>query len=416
MRRFLSGVLALALGLTAWPASAQVARVPMVAAPLVPAFRGPVITALNAQLAPLLSAQTIPQLQSALQASVLATPAAGATPAVFAARAALVEAMASPKTALPEIVRSLEASGGKKAMKAAAGLKELGRTLEDAKPSQSRSVTEAAAALRARFDGSSAAPGELVDLSYIPTDEKKGMSEKKAAKELKREVKGLNELQEVLAAAKTQAVLVVVQGMDTAGKDGVIKHGMTGLNPAWTKVAAFKKPTAEEAKQDFLERIKKQVPEKGIIGVFNRSHYEDIAVPLVYGTHSSEEVESRYARLLAFERELAEAGVKVIKIFLHASKETQRKRLQDRVDRPDKRWKFSLADLETRKRWKEFQKAYGTILARTSTYWAPWTVIPADSKPRRDRDFARLLRKALQRMGLAYPEAAPGVEGLKIPR
>jgi PPK2 family polyphosphate:nucleotide phosphotransferase len=210
-------------------------------------------------------------------------------------------------------------------------------------------------------------------------------------------------------------VLVVLQGMDTAGKDGAIKHGMTGLNPAWTRVSAFKKPTAEEAKQDFLDRIRKEVPKAGIIGVFNRSHYEDIAVPSVYGTHSPEEIAARYAKLVAFERELAERGVKIVKVFLHVSKDVQRARLQRRIDRPDKRWKFAMADLETRKKWDEFQKAYGAILARTSTYWAPWNVIPADDKPSRDRRFARILRKAMQRMGLAYPPA-PDLDGIKIPK
>ena len=203
--------------------------------------------------------------------------------------------------------------------------------------------------------------------------------------------------------------------MDTAGKDGVIKHGMTGLNPAFVRVAAFKKPSAEEAAQDFLERIKKEVPKPGVIGVFNRSHYEDIIVPTVWGTHDAETVEARYARINAFELELARQGVKVVKIFLHVSKDVQRERLQARIDRPEKNWKFSASDLETRKRWDDLQKAFGSILARTSTWHAPWNVIAADEKPNRDLAFTQILRKTLQRMGLAYPES-PDLKGVKIPK
>lgn len=410
MRGIIAAALAVLLSLSGAASFAQVARVPAASMPLVPAFRGPVIVEMNSQLKPLLAAETIPQLQAAFKASIAPTPAA-ATPAAFAARAAIVQAMADPKTALPQVVASLQAAGGSKAQKAAARLQELGRMLAAPKADK---VVASAAALNARFDGATALPGESVDLSEMPTDGARG-GEKKTLKRLRREVQEANKLEDVLAAAKTQAVLVVVQGMDTAGKDGVIKHGMTGLNPAWTRVSAFKKPTDEEARQDFLERIRKEVPKAGIIGVFNRSHYEDIAVPVVYGTKTADEIEARYAKLVAFERELAERGVKVVKIFLHVSKDVQRERLQRRIDRPDKRWKFSMADLETRKKWDDFQKAYGAILARTSTYWAPWHVVPADDKPSRDRRFTRILRKAMQRMGLAYPPA-PDLDGVKIPK
>lgn len=409
MRRITASFLALFLAL---PSFAQVARVPVLASPLVPAFRGPVISELNSQLKPLLAADSMPSLQAAFAASIAPTPVA-ATPEAFAARAAIVQAVAAPATALPDIVRSLRAAGGSKAEKAADRLQELGKTLNSS-PDAAQSVVADAAALNARFDGSTALPGEAVDLSAMPTLSK-GVSEKKALRKIKKEVKKANKLEDILGAAKTQAVLVVIQGMDAAGKDGVIKHGMTGLNPAWTKIASFKKPTAEEAREDFLARIRRQVPGPGIIGVFNRSHYEDIAAPTVYGTFTKEEIEARYAKLVAFERELAERGVKVVKIFLHGSKDVQRERLQRRLDRPDKRWKFAPADLETRKKWNEFRAVYGSILARTSTYWAPWNVISADNKPRRDLAFTRLLRKTLQRMGLAYPPA-PDLDGVTIPK
>ncbi len=416
MKGLASAILAALLVFSSLPASAQV-RV----APVVPVAGGPVVAAINAQLAPLTAGLSAPGmtptlgLTVAFQTQVAPTPAALATPAEFAARSVVTAALAEPLTALPALVASLRETGGKKAEKAAASLEKIGKALARAKPEESAALSASASALNARFDGAAAAPEEAVDLSVTPTNNEDGLSAKKAGKKLKKEVKQVNELEDILAAAKTQAVLVVIQGMDTAGKDGVIKHGMTGLNPAFVRVAAFKKPSAEEAAQDFLERIKKEVPKPGVIGVFNRSHYEDIIVPAVWGTHDKETVEQRYARINAFELELAKQGVKVVKIFLHVSKDTQRQRLQRRIDRPEKNWKFSSSDLETRKRWNDLQKVFGSILARTSTWHAPWTVIPADDKPRRDLAFAKLLRKTLARMGLEYPPS-PDLKGVKVPK
>lgn len=392
-----------------------------VATPVVPVARGPVVNAINLQLAPLTAALSSPALSptlgltAAFQAKVAPAPAVAATPAAFAARSAVIAALAAPKTELPALVKSLREAGGGKAEKAADSLEKIGAALAAAKPAERKALAAEAAALAARFDGAAAAPGEAVDLSLVPTDDEDGPSAKKAGRKLSKEVKKINALEDVLAAAKTQAVLVVVQGMDTAGKDGVIKHGMTGLNPAFVRVAAFKKPTPEEAAQDFLERIRKEVPKPGVIGVFNRSHYEDIIVPAVWGTHDAKTVEERYARINAFELELARSGVKVVKIFLHVSKDVQRERLQRRIDRPEKNWKFSASDLDTRKRWDDLQKAFGSILARTSTWYAPWNVIPADDKPRRDLAFAKILRKTLRRMGLSYP-SSPDLKGVKIPK
>jgi len=390
-----------------------------VAAPVVPVARGPVVGAINLQLAPLTAALSSPSpalgLTAALKTSLAPTPVAAATPAEFAARSALIGALAAPKTGIPALAASLREAGGKKAEKAAKSLEKIGRALESASSRELKALQASAQALNARFDGATAAKSEAVDLSVVPTEDEDGKSDKKAARKLKKEVKEVNALEDILAAAKTQAVLVVIQGMDTAGKDGVIKHGMTGLNPAYVRVAAFKKPTAEEAAQDFLERIKKEVPKPGVIGVFNRSHYEDIIVPKVWGTHPAKTVEARYARINAFELELAKQGVKVVKIFLHVSKDVQRERLQARIDRPEKNWKFAAGDLETRKRWSELQKVFGSILARTSTWHAPWNVIAADDKPNRDLAFAKLLRKTLERMGLAYPPS-PDLKGVVIPK
>ena len=387
---------------------------------VVPVARGPVIGAMNLQLIPLTAALGAPGLSPALsltaafQATLAPAPGAAATPAAFAARSALITALAAPQTELPALAASLREAGGRKAEKAAKALEKIGRALEKAPPEEREALRQSAAALNARFDGATAAPEEAVDLAVAPTDGKDG-SAKKAGRKLKAEVERLDALEDILAAAKTQAVLVVIQGMDTAGKDGVIKHGMTGLNPAFVRVAAFKKPTPEEAAQDFLERIKKEVPKPGVIGVFNRSHYEDIIVPEVFGTHDAKTVEERYARINAFELELAKAGVKVVKIFLHVSKDVQRERLQRRIDRPEKNWKFSSSDLETRKRWDELQTVFGRILARTSTWHAPWNVIAADDKPSRDLAFTKLLRKTLARMGLSYPPS-PDLKGVKVPK
>jgi PPK2 family polyphosphate:nucleotide phosphotransferase len=417
MRRILAAFLAGVLVFTAAPAFAQV----RVSAPVVPVARGPVVAAINLQLAPLTAALSGPALTPALglaaafQAQVAPAPTVAATPAAFAARSAVAAALASPKVELPALVASLREAGGKNAEKAAASLETIGRALEAAKPKEREALSAMAASLNARFDGATAAPGEAVDLSLVPTNDESGPSAKKAGGKLVKEIKKLNTLEDMLAAAKTQAVLVVIQGMDTAGKDGVIKHGLTGLNPAFVRVAAFKKPTAEEAAQDFLERIRKEVPKPGIIGVFNRSHYEEIIVPTVFGTHDAETVEARYGRINAFELELARLGVKVVKVFLHVSKDVQRERLQARIDRPKKHWKFSESDLETRKHWDELQKVFGSILARTSTWYAPWNVIAADDKPRRDYSFTRLLRRTMSRMGLAYPPS-PHLEGVIIPR
>jgi len=413
MRTILAALLLLSGGF----ASAQV----RVAAPVVPFARGPVVGALNLQLAPLTASLKGPVLSPALglaaafQELVAPMPAAVATPADFAARSAITAALASPKTELPSLVASLREAGGKKAEKAAKALEKIGRALEAAKPEESEALALSAAALNARFDGASAAPGEAVNLAAIPTDNADGTSEEDSARKLKKTVKAVNALVDVLAAAKTKAVLVVIQGMDTAGKDGVIKHGLTGVNPAYVKVSAFKKPTPEEAAQDFLERIAKEVPKSGILGVFNRSHYEDIIVPTVWGTHPGETIEARYARINAFELELSRRGVKIVKVFLHVSKPVQRERLLDRIKRLAKNWKFAKGDLETRKKWDPLQRVFGAILARTSTWYAPWTVIAADDKPGRDLEFTKLLRKTLDDMGLEYPES-PDLKDVKVPR
>jgi len=410
MRLFSAAILSGLLLLSSVAASAQVVARAVPVAPAVSAVpRGAFLGALSLQ-AQSLSASPL-ALPAAFQAVVAPAPAA-ATPEAFAARSALTTALAAPKAALPALIESVRAAGGEKSEKAAAALATLARNIKEAPAAERRGLAEEAAKLNARFDGASAAPGEAIDFSAVPTVEG-ARGEKAAKRAMKADRKELRELQEALAASKERAVLVVLQGMDAAGKDGVVKRPLR-LNAAWTKVASFKKPTAEEAKQDFLERIKKQVPQKGIIGVFNRSHYEDLVVPKVYGTFSKEEIESRYRRINEFEKELVAQGVLIVKIFLHESKSEQKVRLDARLERPDKRWKFSLADLETRKHWDEFHAAYAEVIARTSTPWAPWRIVGADDKPNRDAKVARVLRKALSRLGLHYPDP-PDTKGVTIP-
>lgn len=410
MKRMRAFGLSVAVLLFAAAARAQVVtRVAPITAPVMPAVpRGAFMTNLSLQ-AQALTASPL-ALPAAFSATVAPAPVA-ALPEAFAARAALTTALASPKTALPALIRSVRAAGGGKSEKAAVALEKLGRAITAAPAAQRRGLASAAAALNARFDGASAAPGEAVDFDAVPTVEPG--SEKSSKKEMKADRKELRELQEALAASKERAVLVVLQGMDAAGKDGVVKRPLR-LNAGWTKVASFKKPTEEEARQDFLERVKKQLPQKGVIGVFNRSHYEDLVVPKVYGSFSQEEVEARYRRINDFEKSLTEAGVLIVKIFLHESKDMQKERLEARLERPDKRWKFSMADLETRKRWDAFHAAYAEVIARTSTPWAPWRIVGADAKPARDAKVARILRKAMARMGLRYPDP-PDTKGVTIP-
>jgi polyphosphate kinase 2 (PPK2 family) len=267
---------------------------------------------------------------------------------------------------------------------------------------------EQARALDARFDGATAAPGEAVDLSAIPTDEG-GAGEREARRRMKDDRREIAELEEMLAAGKTRGVLVVLQGMDSGGKGGATKRPLR-LNPAWTRVSAFKKPTPEEATQHFLKRIEAALPQgkpegtRGWIQIFDRSHYEDLVMPAILGTHSKEEVEARYQQVLDFERRLAEAGVVVVKLFMHISEEEQGRRLQARVDTPEKNYKASPADWEMRKLFPKFQQVWGEVMARTSAPWSIWNVIAADNKPRRDAEVAHIVLKTLKRLNLSWPE------------
>jgi len=260
-------------------------------------------------------------------------------------------------------------------------------------------------------------PQGQVDLSQLDPDRTPGMKHEKdkAADSLKEDQEAMDALQQKLYAEGKRSVLIVLQAMDTGGKDGTIRWVLTGLNPAGFKVSSFKKPTPQEAKHSFLWRIRKALPGKGIIGVFNRSHYEDILVPTVYKTMPLSEVAGRTKEINAFEKKLADQGTVILKFFLNISKEEQKQRLQDRLDDPEKLWKFSAADLESRKHWDEFQQAYGSILPRTSTPWAPWHIIPANKKWYRNFAVGRIIREAMERMAPRFPSPTVDPKQIKIP-
>ncbi|WP_308798635.1 polyphosphate kinase 2 family protein [Agromyces silvae] len=220
----------------------------------------------------------------------------------------------------------------------------------------------------------------------------------------------LADLQELLfansrAAGDRRRVLLVLQGMDTAGKGGVVKHVVGSVDPQGVQLAAFKKPTDEELAHDFLWRIRKRVPGAGMIGVFDRSHYEDVLIGRVRQLAPPEELERRYAAITEFEDELAADGVSIVKVMLHVSYDEQKARLLKRLDRPDKHWKFNPGDIDEREHWPAYQEAYQAAIERTSTASAPWYVVPADRKWYARLAVARLLIAALEGMRLDWPPA-----------
>ena len=218
------------------------------------------------------------------------------------------------------------------------------------------------------------------------------------------------ELQEMLYAQRKQKVLLVLQGMDTSGKDGTVRALFSRINPMGLHAAQFKAPTPFEAAHDFLWRIHPHVPGAGEIAIFNRSHYEDVLVPRVQKLIDEKQCKRRYGHIADFERMLADTGTVIVKVFLHISKDEQRKRLQSRLDDPEKQWKFDENDLVQRKLWDDYQDAYETALRRTSTDAAPWYVVPADRKWYARVAVQRLLIDALEARGLGWPAADFDVE------
>ena len=240
---------------------------------------------------------------------------------------------------------------------------------------------------------------------------------KKKAKKLRTDAKRIAVLQERLWAESTaggsRSVLLVLQGIDTSGKGGVTEHVIGACGPIGVAYVAFKKPTPAELRHDFLWRIRKRVPLPGEIVIFDRSHYEDVLVPWVHGNIDETERRSRFDRINAFERDLAAHATTVVKCFLHISYDTQRKRLLRRLDRPDKRWKFSAGDLDERKLWPQYQEAFQAMLENTDTEGAPWYVVPSDSKKYRNWAVAQLLCRTLEALDPHYPETDVDVDGMR---
>jgi PPK2 family polyphosphate:nucleotide phosphotransferase len=221
-------------------------------------------------------------------------------------------------------------------------------------------------------------------------------------------------LQEMLYAQRKHKVLLMLQGMDTSGKDGTIAALFSRINPMGLRAVAFKAPTPVELAHDFLWRVHQQVPVWGEIAIFNRSHYEDVLVTVVQGMIDDKECKRRYQHILDFERMLAETGTVIVKLFLHISKDEQRKRLQERLEDPEKQWKFDPDDLEQRKKWDVYQQAYQRAIAATDTDHAPWYVIPADSKTHRNLLVATLLLEIMKDLKLSFPKFDPELAKLKI--
>ena len=254
-------------------------------------------------------------------------------------------------------------------------------------------------------------PGEPVRLSgWDPGERAEGAASDKEAREtLEALLPKLDRLQGLLWAERRNKVLLVLQGMDTAGKDATIRRVFQGVNPQGIRVAAFGVPTPEEAAHDFLWRVHPHVPKNGEIAIFNRSHYEDVLSPRVHGQISKTEVQRRLRAIRGFERVLVDEGTTVVKCFLHLGREEQARRLQARVDDPTNHWKFSVRDLEERPLWDRYVRAYEALLSRTSTAESPWFVVPSDHPLSRDVVVAELLHHALSRLKMAYPPLAPEV-------
>lgn len=258
-------------------------------------------------------------------------------------------------------------------------------------------------------------PGQKINLARHNPEESAGYRDKEAAqKALKKNVDRLIELQSLLYAENKWALLIILQAMDGGGKDGLIRHVMSGFNPLGCKVTAFKVPSAEEADHDFLWRVHQAVPGKGEIGIFNRSHYEDVLVVRVHQLVDKAVWSRRYHQINLFEEILAENKVVLLKFFLHISKDEQLKRLEERRTDPAKYWKFNPADFEERKHWKDYMNAYEDALSRCSTPRAPWFIIPANRKWFRNLAVSQIIVETLESLDLKFPAPPPPGSGQSL--
>jgi PPK2 family polyphosphate:nucleotide phosphotransferase len=259
--------------------------------------------------------------------------------------------------------------------------------------------------------------GKKIDLKKWPTDVKPYYDSKKQFKKMLREhVEAMSEIQKLLYASNRYAVLLIFQAMDAAGKDSAIKHVMSGVNPQGCQVFSFKHPSLEELDHDFLWRTTRSLPERGRIGIFNRSYYEEVLIVRVHpellraqGLPRSEVKDitiwrERYQSILGLEEHLHRNGTRIVKLFLHVSKEEQRKRFLARIDEPDKNWKFNRDDVEERKHWKDYMNAYEACLSATSTRDSPWYVVPADDKRNTWLIISQIILDTLNQLKMEYPK------------
>jgi PPK2 family polyphosphate:nucleotide phosphotransferase len=261
-------------------------------------------------------------------------------------------------------------------------------------------------------------PGSNLRLKDIDPDEKgefDGKNDPEVQLRLEKELRRLSDLQERLYAEQKRSLLVVLQARDTAGKDGVLRRVAGPLDSRGVQVVNYKAPNAEELAHDYLWRVHQHVPRRGDIGFFNRSHYEDVLVVRVLDLQPKSIWKRRYDHINAFEQMLSDEGTRIVKLYLHISRGEQKKRLQERLDDPDKHWKFDEGDLKMRAKWNDFDDAYEEALSRTSTEYAPWYVIPADRKWYRDLAVARVLVDTLEEMAPEYPKIELNTANVVIP-
>jgi len=259
-------------------------------------------------------------------------------------------------------------------------------------------------------------PGAKVDLAKRDPADKSAVPGNKAERltKLAELSNRIDALQDLLYAEKKQKVLVVLQGMDTAGKDGTIRHVFNSVDPLGVRAVSFRAPAGEELEHDFLWRVHRQVPRLGEVAIFNRSHYEDVLIVRVHEWIDMDECKRRYQHINDFERMLAENGMTILKFFLHISRDEQKRRLQERIDDPDKHWKFNPGDLRERKLWDDYMKAYEDALEATSTDCANWYVVPSDSKSTRNLIISSILIEQLEALKMKYPKPAEDYSGIVV--
>ena len=257
-------------------------------------------------------------------------------------------------------------------------------------------------------------PGSRLKLGDVDPEDTHGVAKSAAAARLDKDRERLSVLQYLLYAEARRALLVVLQGIDAAGKDGTIRHVMSGLNPQGVTVTSFKVPEGEEKRHDYLWRVHQAVPEWGRLGIFNRSHYEDVLVVRVHNLVPKEEWKARYQQINDFERMLSENRVTIVKFLLYISREEQARRFHERIEDKSKNWKFSAADIKEREYWDDYIRAYDDMLAKCSTKEAPWYVIPSNHKWFRNLAVAHVIRETLEEMKLKYPKPAEDLEKVKF--